>query len=169
MILIARPFSTFMILAPFKFTIKEKLFISWVGIRGAASVVFAIFAVTYGVAIKNDIFHIIFFMALFSVSIQGTLLPKFARSLDLIDNDIDHSVLKTFTDYTGEINTDLLELMITEESEFIDIMIMDAGIPDDVLIVMIKRGDKILVPKGYTVIKKGDILVLSGNNIKELI
>lgn len=90
-------------------------------------------------------------------------------SLDLIDNDIDHSVLKTFTDYTGEINTDLLELMITEESEFIDIMIMDAGIPDDVLIVMIKRGDKILVPKGYTVIKKGDILVLSGNNIKELI
>ena len=169
MILIARPFSTFMILAPFKFTIKEKLFISWVGIRGAASVVFAIFAVTYGVAIKNDIFHIIFFMALFSVSIQGTLLPKFSRSLDLIDNDIDHSVLKTFTDYTGEINTDLLELMITEESEFIDIMIMDAGIPDDVLIVMIKRGDKILVPKGYTVIKKGDILVLSGNNIKELI
>ena len=59
--------------------------------------------------------------------------------------------------------------MITEVSEFIDIMIMDVGIPDDVLIVMIKRGDKILVPKGYTVIKKGDILVLSGNNIKELI
>ena len=122
-----------------------------------------------GLFCNNDIFHIILFMALFSVSIQGTLLPKFSRSLDLIDNDIDHSVLKTFTDYTGEINTDLLELMITEESEFIDIMIMDAGIPDDVLIVMIKRGDKILVPKGYTVIKKGDILVLSGNNIKELI
>lgn len=122
-----------------------------------------------GLFCNNDIFHIILFMALFSVSIQWTLLPKFAMSLDLIDNDIDHSVLKTFTDYTGEINTDLLELMITEESEFIDIMIMDVGIPDDVLIVMIKRGDKILVPKGYTVIKKGDILVLSGNNIKELI
>ena len=90
-----------------------------------------------------------------------------SKLFHMIDDSSD--VLKTFTDYTGEINTDLLELMITEESEFIDIMIMDAGIPNDVLIVMIKRGDKILVPKGYTVIKKGDILVLSGNNIKELI
>ena len=169
MILIARPLSTFVILSPFKFTVKEKLFISWVGLRGAASVVFAIFAVTYGVNIENDIFHIIFFMALFSVAIQGTLIPKFANLLDLVDNNIEHSVLKTFTDYTGEINTDLLEFTITEDSEFIDRMIMDADIPKEILIVMIKRGDKVIVPKGCTIIKKGDILVLSGNNIEDLI
>ncbi len=168
-ILIARPLSTFVILSPFKFTVKEKLFISWVGLRGAASVVFAIFAVTYGVNIKNDIFHIIFFMALFSVAIQGTLIPKLASLLNLVDNDIGHSVLKTFTDYTGEINTHLLEFTITEDSEFINRTIMDADIPEEILIVMIKRGDKVIVPKGYTIIKKGDILVLSGNNIEDLI
>jgi len=169
MILIARPLSTFVILSPFKFTVKEKLFISWVGLRGAASVVFAIFAVTYGVNIENDIFHIIFFMALFSVAIQGTLIPKLASLLDLVDNDIGHSVLKTFTDYTGEINTHLLEFTITEDSEFINRTIMDADIPEEILIVMIKRGDEVIVPKGYTIIKKGDILVLSGNNIEDLI
>lgn len=169
MIIIARPLTTFIILTPFRFSVQEKLFISWVGLRGAASVVFAIFAVTYGVSIENDLFHIIFFIALFSVAIQGTLIPKVARILDLVDTEDEGSVLKTFTDYTGEINTDLLEVSITSESQWKDKMIMDANIPEEILIVMIKRDNKILVPKGSTIIKEGDILILSGKDIKSLI
>lgn len=169
MIIIARPLTTFIILTPFRFSVQEKLFISWVGLRGAASVVFAIFAVTYGVSIENDLFHIIFFIALFSVAIQGTLIPKVARVLDLVDTEDEGSVLKTFTDYTGEINTDLLEVSITSESQWKDKMIMDANIPEEILIVMIKRDNKILVPKGSTIIKEGDILILSGKDIKSLI
>ena len=169
MILIARPLSTFIILSPFKFTTNEKIFISWVGLRGAASVVFAIMAVTYGVNIENDIFHIIFFIALFSVSIQGTLIPKLANLLNLVDTEDQSAVLKTFTDYTGDINTDLLEVNVTSDSKWINKTIMDANIPEEILIVMIKRNNSILVPKGSTTIKDGDILVLSGNNIKSLI
>lgn len=169
MIFIARPLATFLILSPFKFTVKEKLLISWVGLRGAASVVFAIFAVTYGVNIENDIFHIIFFIALFSVVIQGTLIPTLANKLDLVDNEEEGSVLKTFTDYTEEINSELLEFTITEESNLKNKMIMDANIPEEILIVMIKRGNQVLVPKGSVLIKEGDKLVLSGNNIERLI
>ncbi len=169
MILIARPLATFIVLSPFKFTINEKLFISWVGLRGAASVVFAILAVTYGVDIENDIFHIIFFIALFSVSIQGSLIPRVANLLNLVDTEDEGSVLKTFTDYTGEINTELLEVNITEDSKWNNKTIMDANIPEGILIVMLKRGDSILVPNGSTTIKKGDTLVLSGNDIRNLI
>ena len=169
MIFIARPLATFLILSPFKFTVKEKLLISWVGLRGAASVVFAIFAVTYGVNIENDIFHIIFFIALFSVVIQGTLIPTLANKLDLVNNEEEGSVLKTFTDYTEEINSELLEFTITEESNLKNKMIMDANIPEEILIVMIKRGNQVLVPKGSVLIKEGDKLVLSGNNIERLI
>lgn len=169
MILVARPLATFIILSPFKFTFKEKIFISWVGLRGAASVVFAIFAVTYGVNIENDIFHIIFFIALFSVVIQGTLIPTLANKLDLVNNEEEGSVLKTFTDYTEEINSELLEFTITEESNLKNKMIMDANIPEEILIVMIKRGNQVLVPKGSVLIKEGDKLVLSGNNIERLI
>ncbi|SHH95719.1 potassium/proton antiporter, CPA1 family (TC 2.A.36) [Clostridium collagenovorans DSM 3089] len=169
MILVARPLSTFIILSPFKFTIKEKIFISWVGLRGAASVVFAILAVTYGVNIENDIFHIIFFIALFSVSIQGTLIPKVANLLNLVDNEDKSSVLKTFNDYAGEINNALLEVNITEDNKWVNKTIIDANIPEDILIVMIKRESNILVPKGSTLIRSGDILVLSGNNIESLI
>ena len=169
MIFIARPLATFLILSPFKFTVKEKLLISWVGLRGAASVVFAIFAVTYGVNIENDIFHIIFFIALFSVVIQGTLIPTLANKLDLVNNEEEGSVLKTFTDYTEEIYSELLEFTITEESNLKNKMIMDANIPEEILIVMIKRGNQVLVPKGSVLIKEGDKLVLSGNNIERLI
>ncbi len=170
--LVARPLASFIILSPFRFDFKEKVFISWVGLRGAASIVFAIFAMTYGVNIENDIFHIIFFIALFSVSIQGTLIPKIANELgilDIVDSNSETPVLKTFTDYTGEINTDLLEVPVTTNSSWINKSIMDADIPDEILIVMLKRDNKIIVPKGSTIIKENDILVLSGNNIKNLV
>lgn len=169
MILIARPLATFIILSPFNFSKNEKLFISWVGLRGAASVVFAILAVTYGVNIENDIFHIIFFIALFSVSIQGTLIPKIANLLNLVDTEDRSSVLKTFNDYSGEINTDLLEVNLTKDSKWVNKAIMDANIPEDILIVMIKRNNSIIVPKGSTMIKPGDTLFLSGNNIEKLV
>ncbi|MCC0645751.1 MULTISPECIES: potassium/proton antiporter [unclassified Clostridioides] len=167
MIIIARPLATFITLAKFKFSNKEKLFISWVGLRGAASVVFAIYAVTQGVVIENDIFHIIFFIALLSVGLQGTLIPTVARKLDLVDDNT--PVLKTFNDYDGEISSKLIEVNIDDDSKWADKSIMDSNIPEDILIVMIKRKEQVLVPKGSTVIKRGDTLVLSGDRIEELI
>ena len=166
MIFIARPVATFSILSWFKIPIKQQLFISWVGLRGAASIVFAIYAVNYDVLINNDIFHIIFFIALFSVAIQGTLIPNVARKLDLVDDHV--PVLKTFNDYKEEKSTKLIEVLVDKDSKWLDKQIMDANIPEDILIVMIKRGEEVIVPKGSTVINCGDILVLSGNQLEEL-
>lgn len=167
MIFIARPLATFGILSWFKTPFKEQLLVSWVGLRGAASIVFAIFAITSGIPFENDIFHIIFFVALFSVSIQGTLLPKVARKLDLVDDEV--SVLKTFNDYKEEKSTTLIEYLVKEDSPWGNKMIMDSDIPDEILIVMVKREGEVLVPKGSTEIKVGDVLVLSGNNIEKLL
>ena len=163
MIFIARPIATFSILSWFKVPIKQQLFISWVGIRGAASIVFAIFAVTYDVHINHDIFHIIFFMALFSVAVQGTLIPTIARKLDLIDDE--ESVLKTFNDYKEDKSTKLLEFTISDNNPIANKSIMDANIPEDILVVMIKRKGDVFVPNGSTVILPGDTLVLSGNTL----
>lgn len=116
LIFVARPAAVFLMLKPFGYSIKEKLFVSWVGLRGAASLVFAIYAMTYGVKIENDIFHIIFFVALFSVAIQGTLIPMLAKKLDLVDNST--TVFKTFNDYTGDMSSKLVEVTITNESTF---------------------------------------------------
>ena len=166
LVFIARPVATFLILKPFGYSRNEKLFVSWVGLRGAASLVFAIYAMTYGVKMENDIFHIIFFVALFSVAIQGTLIPILAKKLDLVDNST--TVFKTFNDYTGEMSSKLIELTIYKDSDWVNKSIMDADIPNEILIVMIKRKDEIIIPKGASIIEEGDILVLSGEGIENL-
>ncbi|WP_346938536.1 potassium/proton antiporter [uncultured Clostridium sp.] len=167
MIIIARPIATFSVLSWFKIPFKQQLFVSWVGLRGAASIVFAIYAITSGIPLENDIFHIIFFIALLSVAIQGTLIPKVARKLDLVDDT--KTVLKTFTDYQEDRSTTLLEYNVNSNNNWIEKSIMEADIPEEILIVMIKRDNEIIVPKGSTLIKQGDILVLSGNNIEYIL
>ena len=167
MIIIARPIATFSVLSWFKIPFKQQLFVSWVGLRGAASIVFAIYAITSGIPLENDIFHIIFFIALLSVAIQGTLIPKVARKLDLVDDT--KTVLKTFTDYQEDRSTTLLEYNVDSNNNWIEKSIMEADIPEEILIVMIKRDNEIIVPKGSTLIKKGDVLVLSGNNIEYIL
>ena len=164
-IFIARPISVFLILKKFNFNIKEKIFIAWVGLRGAASIVFAIFALNYGISINNDIYHIIFFIALISVGVQGTLIPIIAKRLELLDNN--RPVLKTFNDYVEEKNTKVMELKIEGTCKLINKSIMDANIPEEILIAMIKREGEIIIPKGASIIKEGDILVVVGNCLED--
>ena len=164
-IFIARPISVFLVLKKFDFNTKEKLFIAWVGLRGAASIVFAIFALNYGISINNDIYHIIFFIALISVGVQGTLIPIIAKRLELLDNN--RPVLKTFNDYVEEKNTKVMEVKIEGSCRLINKSIMDANIPEEILIAMIKREDEIIIPKGASIIKEGDILVVVGNCSEE--
>jgi potassium/proton antiporter len=167
MMFIARPLATFIILKWFDYSNKEKIFISWVGFRGAASIVFAIYTVTYGVDIGNDIFHIIFFIALLSVSIQGTFTPILAKKLDLVDDNM--PVLKTFNDYKEDKSTKILEINIDENSKWVNKTIMDSDIPEEVLVVMIRRNNEVIIPKGSTEIKKDDILVLASNSFDNLL
>ena len=166
LIFVARPIATFSILSFFKVPIKQQLFVSWVGLRGAASIVFAILAVNNQAIIQTDIFHIVFFIALFSVALQGTLIAPIAKKLDLVDSE--SVVLKTFNDYKEEMNTKLVELEVTPESSCANKTIMDANIPDEILVVMIKRAGNVVHPKGATMINVGDILVLSGENFDNM-
>ena len=166
MIFVARPLATFIVLYPFKYSLKEKVFISWVGLRGAASIVFAIYATTYGVNMQYDIFHIVFFVALFSVSIQGTLLPKVAKKLNLVDDST--LVLKTFNDYASEIDRQIVEVIITSKSKWVNKSIAEADISEDILIVMIKRRGKTILPKGTTIIENGDVLIITGEDVESI-
>ncbi len=161
MMFVARPAATFSILSWFKVPFKAQLLVSWVGLRGAASIVFAIFAVNSGALVNNDIFHIVFLVALFSVTLQGSLIPTVAKKLRLVEPE--GSVFKTFNDYQDEALTNLLELTVGSGNPWAGKNVMDAGIPEEILVVMIKRGNEVIVPKGSTPILEGDVLVLSGN------
>ncbi len=157
----ARPLAVFCILTIFKRPVKEQLLISWVGFRGAASIAFATYPLAAGISVAGEIFNIVFFVALVSVMIQGTFLVPIAKKLGLIGEE--ETVLKTFTDYSGDIRADLLEIKISNTSKMAGSEIMELDLPKDTLIVMIRRGGRIITPNGSTVLKAGDSIMLAGS------
>ena len=120
---------------------------------------FAIMAVAAGISMKQDLFHIVFMVSLFSVSIQGTLLPYVAQKLDMVDNDAD--VRKTFNDYQDETTLQLITIHIPEYHGWANLMIKDITMPTGALALMIKRDGQTIITKGDTVVRPGDNVILS--------
>ena len=88
MILIGRPLSVFISLAPFrKISMRSKVFISWVGLRGAVPIIFATYPVVSDIEGAGQIFNIVFFVTLLSLLVQGTTVIASARGLNLVDSD----------------------------------------------------------------------------------
>lgn len=158
MLLAARPAAVFGILGPFrKYPFKQKAFISFVGLRGAASIVFAIMAMVDPAKLDNDIFNIVFVVVLLSIAFQGSLIPWTARKLDMIDSGND--VLKTFNDYTDNSDVTFGHITLNDGSSWTGKAISELQLPDSVLIVMIIREGRRIFPKGETLLQSGDEVV----------
>lgn len=162
---VARPIAVFSILSWFKVPVVQQLLVAWAGLRGAASIVFAIYAVVGDIYTKHDIFHIVFCVALLSVTIQGTFLPIFARKLKLVDDG--DSVMKTFNDYQEEQALSLIEISVEENHPWSGRPLKEKLLPSEFIVVMIKRGKNVIVPNGDTVVKPADILVLNALNYED--
>ncbi|MBM7872143.1 cell volume regulation protein A [Clostridium pascui] len=165
LLLVARPIAIISILSFFKTPLKQQALVSWVGLRGAASIVFATYALTNNLPIANEIFNTVFIIALLSVIVQGTMIPAIAKGLDLVEAEV--SVFKTFNDYQDEIHTQLMEYAVKEGNHLINKTISESKISNEILIVMIKRKDEIIIPNGSSIIKLGDILVFTANNLEK--
>ncbi|WP_300369543.1 potassium/proton antiporter [Brachyspira sp.] len=160
----ARPIAVFAILTPFKVTFRKQLLVMWAGLRGAASIVFAIFVIVNSNSISYDIFHIVFFLAIISVLIQGTFLPIIAKKLDLVDSD--ENVLKTFNDYVDDSDMELIQVKIPSSHHWVGRPIMEIELPENSIIVTIERGEGTIIPNGKTVIENGDIVILNAKKTK---
>ena len=154
---VSRPLAVFSILSPFKSKLSQQLIVSWCGLRGAASIVFSVIAII-NVKTENDIFHIIFCVVLFSILIQGSLLPLFAKKLNMIDTADD--VLKTFTDYSDEVPVQFVKFTITDSHKWCNEAIKDIILPPDTIFVLLMRGNEQIIPNGNTVILNNDVLIL---------
>lgn len=159
MLLVVRPVMVFVLLKPFGSSLRKWLLVSWAGLRGAASIVFAILVVADGVELNVDLYHIVFLVSIISVALQGGLLPKVAGKLDMIDERSD--VRKTFNDYQEEASMTLVNMVITKDHNWENHLVSEISVPTDALAIMIKRGEETLIPRGDTRILRGDHVVLS--------
>ncbi len=154
---IARPLA--IVILGGKSPIKDRIFINLAGLRGASSIVFAIMAVTANGATENNIFNIVFMVCLMSMLLQGSLLPAAAKKLDLIDNNAD--VLKTFNDYKEEAAITMMRMFVPAGHAWENKQLCEVELPTGSLAVMIKRGDETVIPRGNTIIRAEDSVVLS--------
>ncbi len=157
---VARPLAVTLLLKPFGSSWPQIALVSWSGMRGAASIVFSILAVTSPAVIHMDIYHMVFFIVLFSILIQGTLIPFMAQVLGMID--LEGDVMKTFTDYTDEIPIDFLQCTLSPGHPWVGRQVQDLAFPPECLIVLLTRGQEKLVPNGSTVFQEGDTIILGG-------
>jgi cell volume regulation protein A len=84
-VFLARPISVLIALLPIKMPFREKIFVSWVGLRGAVPIVLATFPLLAGVPAAADLFNLVFFVVIASVLLQGVSVPFAAKRLGVID------------------------------------------------------------------------------------
>ncbi len=160
--LIARPLAVSALLSPFRCKLRQQLLVSFAGLRGAASIVFAIMAIVDPAVLSLDLFHIVFCIVLLSITFQGSLLPLCAKLLKMTDASAD--VMKTFSDYTEEVDLQFIKVKMTGKHPWLGHAIREVTMLPDTLVVLIIRDGVHIVPDGRTVFKKNDIVVISAHS-----
>lgn len=165
MIFVTRPLAVWFSLLPLrsKLTSKARHYISWVGLRGAAPILFATYPKLAGLDPDNRIFNIVFFITIFSLVIQGTTVGSVAQLLGVSER----SPEKGFDiDFPDEVKAALSEVDIIEGGVRDGAHLRDVTLPEKTLVMMIRRGDKYIVPNGSTILHKGDKLLLISEEIQ---
>src|SRR5690606_11617486 len=160
LILVARPASVFISLLPFKMKLRRRLYVSWVGLRGAVPIVFATYPLLAGIEKANMIFNIVFFISLTSVLIQGTTLSVVAKWLHValpMKVKPKAPIDALLSDST---KTAMAEINVPAESFPVGKKIVSLEFPRSAIIAMIKREEAYITPNGSTVIEAGDILIV---------
>ncbi len=164
MIFVSRPISVFACLMPFRnMSTRARLFVSWVGLRGATPILFATYPVVAGVEGSNQLFDIVFFITLISLLVQGMSISKVAKmlKLDLPEEKTGNSFGVELPD---ELDSKLNDITLTEEMLAKGKRLADMNLPKGTLVMIIKRGEEFIVPNGKMELMVGDqLLLISGN------
>jgi len=160
LIVVARPVSVFLSLMFFKMNLRRKLYISWVGLRGAVPIVFATYPLLAGIDKASMIFNIVFFISVTSVLIQGTTLSIVAKWLRVALPE----KVKKITEIDQLIldlpKSSLQEITVSPEWPAVHRRIVDLHLPKSAFIVMIKREGTYIRPGGSTKLQANDVLAV---------
>jgi cell volume regulation protein A len=166
LIFVARPLSVFIILAFVKnLSLRAKIFISWVGLKGAVPIIFATYPIVAGVPGSEQIFNIVFFITILSMGLQGMTVPKVAHWLHLArpqENKPD-----TFGIEIPEEAGKMKDYVLTNDDLSEGNTLKEISLPEGARVVIIKRDEKFIVPDGTVHLKAGDkLLMIIADNVQ---
>lgn len=168
MILVARPVSVFCCLLPFRrMSSKAKLYVSWVGLRGAVPIIFATYPLIADLQYASFLFNVVFFITIVSLITQGTTVSFMANFLGVVEKEKKHC-----NDFGMELpeesKSSMSEIEVTENFLEQGNHLMDLALPDNTLVVMVKRDNHFFIPRGGTKLLIGDKLLVITDNDEEL-
>ena len=159
MIFVARPLTVYLCLLPFRnMSNKARLFVSWVGLRGAVPIIFATYPILADIPQAHTLFNIIFTITLISLLLQGMSISWMAKRLNL-DLPEEKDGNEFGVELPEELETNLSDLVLTPDMLANGNRLMDMDIPDNTLVIMIKRGTEYIVPNGQAQLQVGDVLL----------
>ncbi|MFR8990171.1 MAG: potassium/proton antiporter [Fusobacterium sp.] len=157
--IVARMAVVFALMSPFKYSKKEKFFMSWAGLKGAVPIIFSTNAITAGIENSQVIFNMVFYMVVFSVMIQGMTLKPLAKYLGLLDPVSEADADTIDLEELEELS--LKKLYLDKKSEYVNKEIRELNLPKSMHIISIRRGDEDITPRGDVILKAGDKILFS--------
>jgi cell volume regulation protein A len=169
MMFISRPLSIWLCMIPFKnYHSKDKLLLSWVGLKGAVPIIFAILCKANEVPNANLIFNIVFLCTLLSLIVQGSSLSAMARKLHLTMPPQEQKKLKHFDiDLPEEVESVATEMEVTEQMLENGNCLKDIEFKHKSLVIMVRRGEDFFVPTGLSELEVGDQLLVMSDSAAE--
>jgi len=169
LIVIARPISVLISLVFFKMKMRRRIYISWVGLRGAVPIVFATYPLLAGIDKADMIFNIVFFISVTSVLIQGTTLTVVAKWLNVgsPENISTYDDIETW--HPDIPKSAIKEIDIKPDFYAVNKRIVDLNFPKNAHITMIIRDNEYMTPTGFTVISANDTLVVISDSEIDLL
>ncbi|WP_121613205.1 potassium/proton antiporter [Mesobacillus foraminis] len=168
LMLVARPLAVFTSTFKMNYNIKELVFISWAGLKGAVPIVLATFPLLANIQGSHQMFNIVFFVVLTSCLVQGSSITWLAEKLNLTGPKVSEPTHSLELVSLGKADAEMIEYRMEDDAEIVGMTLLDIPFPTGSLVNAIIRDDQLIPPTATTIIKGGDFLyILSSRKHKK--